>query len=172
MTPTEFQAQVLPLKHQLYRFARSYVGQATEAEDVVQDVLLKAWTYLQGGGTVHNLEAWCMTLVRNRALDLTRSKGRRYQPLSEQMEVASEEAGPLRQVEGQEMMAAVRACMARLPAQQRAVLHLRDVEGYGYEEIADVLGLKPGHVRVLLHRARKQIQLHLKRIISHGINPT
>ena len=172
MTPAEFQTQVLPLKQQLYRFALSYLGREAEAQDVVQDVLLKAWTYLQGGGTVHNLEAWCMTLVRNRALDVRKRHGRHYLPLAGQQEVPSGEAGPQREVEGRDLVARVRALMTALPEAQREVLHLRDVEGYGFAEIAGMLGLEQNHVRVLLHRARKQIQAHLIRMENHGISKT
>ena len=168
MSPTEFQQQVLPLKNQLFRFAWSYLGNEADAKDVVQDVMLKVWEQ-QKRVEIRNLEAWCMKLTRNHALDKLKRKGRNYLPIAEQYDLHSEEADPLKQTEELEFVGRLRQAMEQLPEAQREAIQLRDVEGYSYQEIAELLQLELNHVKVLLHRARKKVKEQLIRVHNHGI---
>jgi RNA polymerase sigma-70 factor (ECF subfamily) len=59
--------------------------------------------------------------------------------------------------------------IAQLPTNQREVIHLRDVEGYSYQEIAIMLNLELNHVKVLLHRARTRVRQALIKADEHGI---
>ncbi|MEM6262782.1 MAG: sigma-70 family RNA polymerase sigma factor [Bacteroidota bacterium] len=162
MTAEEFQQHILPLKDRLFRFAMTFLGNQADAMDVVQDVLLKAWENLQKPDSgIQNPEAWCMTLTRNRSLDKLRKHGRHYVQVDEQVDLPTHEAGPLRQTVARETLKQVRAVIATLPEQQRAVIQLRDVEQYSYKEIAELLQLEVNHVKVLLHRARTRIKKYL-----------
>jgi len=168
MSPRQFQQEILPFKDRLYRFACTFVG-AADAQDVVQDVLLKAWEAFQQPDSIRNPEAWCMALTRNRSLDKLRKSGRHYEVVEEQTQLSSSDADPHRQAAAKETADRIHLMIAGLPEQQRAVIRLRDIEQYSYKEIAALLHLDVNYVKVLLHRARTRIRTQLTRVQRHGI---
>ena len=169
MTAEEFKRLILPLKHKLFRYALSFLPNEAEAKDVVQEVMIKCWEEVKRPQGIQKLEAWCMTVLRNRCLDRLKKKGRNYLPIMEQYDLCSPEADPLRKTENQEVAQRIREIIARLDAKQREVITLRDVEGYSFKEIAALMKIKENHVRVLLHRARTQVKTQLIKVNNHGI---
>lgn len=168
-----FETDILPLKDQLYRFALSMLGQAADAQDVVQDVLLKVWETVQGPHEIRNLEAYCITMTKHRALDKLRKHGRHYDPVEEQLHLPSSEADPFRQAAAKDDLACFERSLATLPANQREALHLREVAQYSYAEIAEVLQVSVNQVKTLLHRARARVREQLIQTQQHGIsNPS
>lgn len=163
MTWDIFHQQVFPIRHKLYRFALRITGSVHEAEDVVQEVLEKVWkTAPEQSENVQNWEAWCMTLTRNRSLDKTRSQSlRRTAPLDGVAERKSEFLNPAQTTERNDLVGRVKQMMQQLPEKQRLVMHLRDVEEFSYEEIAESLNISLDQVKVNLHRARKAIRERL-----------
>ncbi|MCB0851808.1 MAG: RNA polymerase sigma factor, partial [Bacteroidetes bacterium] len=87
MTAEQFQQLVLPHKNKLYRFALAYLDEAN-AKDIVQEVMLSAWEKIQDPRSVNNIEAWCMTLTRNKSLNMLKKKGRTYLQISEQYDLS------------------------------------------------------------------------------------
>ena len=172
MNTEEFQTHILPLKNKLFRFASVYLAREADAKDVVQDVMLSAWEKLKSPKAVNNLEAWCMTLTRNKALNMLKRKGRGYLQITEQFDLSSQAASPLKQTEENEMIARIRGIIKRLPEKQRAVITLRDIEGYSYKEMVEILKLEMNYIKVLLFRARKQVKKELNRIHDYGISET
>ena len=169
MTTEQFQQQILPHKNKLFRFAKVYLNEA-DAKDVVQEVMLTAWEKIDDPRSVKNLEAWCMTLTRNKSLNMLKKKGRNYLQLADQYDLSSGAANPLKKTVDREVAGKIRGIIASLPEKQRAVITLRDVEGYSYKEMAKVLKLEMNHVKVLLFRARKQVKEQLTRINNYGIS--
>jgi RNA polymerase sigma factor (sigma-70 family) len=170
VTTEQFKQHILPTRHKLYRFALSYLSVEEDARDVVQEVMLSAWEGIKDLRTVRNPEAWCMALTRNKALNLLKKKGRHYLPLAEQYDLPSGDRNPLQQTEANESFHKIRDLIAQLPEKQRAVIHLRDLEGYSYKEMAQILNLEMNHVKVLLFRARKQVKEQLTRVNDYGIS--
>ncbi len=170
MTTEQFQQHILPAKHKLFRFALSYLHVEEDAKDIVQEVMLSAWEQIRDLGSVRNPEAWCMTLVRNKSLNLLKKKGRDYLPLVDQHELQSEESGPLQQTAEKQSISTIRHLIDRLPRNQREVIRLRDVEGFSYKEIAEILHLELGHIKVLLFRARQQVKEQITRVNDYGIS--
>jgi RNA polymerase sigma-70 factor (ECF subfamily) len=149
----------------LYRHALRIVGTTSDAEDVVQDALFSAWRSIasfQGS----SFRAWLFRIATNRALDHLRSRKRRPElPLDppEDDDVAwAEPAAPgpdLTQLAGdREALAVVEAALGALPAEQRAALLLRDVEGFPYEEIAVITSVEIGTVKSRIHRGRLAVR--------------
>ena len=169
MTAEQFQQLVLPHKNKLYRFALAYLDEAN-AKDIVQEVMLSAWEKIQDPRSVNNIEAWCMTLTRNKSLNMLKKKGRTYLQISEQYDLSSQEASPLQKTAGNEIADTIGQIIGQLPEKQRAVITLRDMEEYSYKEIAAILNLDMNHVKVLLFRARKQVKETLTRINNYGIS--
>lgn len=133
-----------------------------ESEDVAQEVLIKLWDRRDQLDLIDNLEAWAIRATRNLALDRMRHSSWKTGDVDALYAHASRELGADQQVEQQEAVEAVFACMEGLPEIQRSILHLREVEEKSYEEIASALQLSEAQVKVYLHRARKKVreQLH------------
>lgn len=165
LTTEQFQYFILPLKHKMFRFAMSYMHEQADAKDIVQEVMLSAWEQIKDPFSVKNLEAWCMTATRNRALNMLKKKGRNYEELEEQTDLKSKEASPLKSTEEKEAIGRVRQIIASLPQKQQQVIRLRDMEGFSYNEIAEILDIELNHVKVLLFRARKRVKEQLSHVL-------
>jgi len=154
----EFEKMVLPFKNKMYRLALRIVGSVHEAEDVVQEVLIKVWKKRDQLDAVKNMEAWCMTLTRNEAIDATRSKHRRTVGMETQFDMQDNAASAQKQLETSETLNKVKSYIDALPENYRTVVHLRDIEEMSYDEIAEVSGFTKDQVKVYLHRGRKKLR--------------
>ncbi|MFO7258176.1 MAG: RNA polymerase sigma factor [Bacteroidota bacterium] len=165
-----FQTTVLPLKSKLFRFALRMLGNADEAKDVVQEVFTRVWTKGRAMDEVRNWEAWCMRVVHNLSIDRIRLNNRQHSvPLSEGLNITQDIPSPHERTELVESMRQVAEIMATLPLKQQQVLHLRDVEGYSYKEICEVLELDMNQVKVYLFRARNAVREKLTRMNAYGL---
>jgi RNA polymerase sigma-70 factor (ECF subfamily) len=119
---------------------------------------------------VQNWEAWCMKITRNLSLDRIRSMTRKQtQPIEESFNVHHEALTPHESTEIHESMQKINQLIAGLPEKQRQVIHLRDVEGYSYNEICDILELDMSQVKVNLFRARNAVREKLMKINAYGL---
>jgi RNA polymerase sigma-70 factor, ECF subfamily len=161
-----FEQLALEIERPLYRHAARMLGH-DDAEDCVQDALLSAWKSLASfEGT--SFRAWVFRIVTNRALDRLRSRKRHPElPLDPPLEDDdsagwAEPAAPgadLADLAGdREALRVVEEALALLPAEQRAVLLLRDVEGFAYEEIATITSTEIGTVKSRIHRGRLAVR--------------
>ena len=154
----EFENMVLPFKNKMYRLALRIVGNTQEAEDVVQEVMIKLWKKKDYLKTVTNLEAWCMTLTKNEAIDTTRSKHKRTVGLDTQYDMKDRGADAQRIMETTETLNTVKRFIDALPEKYKLVVHLRDIEEMSYDEIAAVTSYSKEQVKVYLHRGRKKLR--------------
>jgi RNA polymerase sigma factor (sigma-70 family) len=165
-----FESRVLPVKNKLFRFAFRLLGSSEEAKDVVQEVFLKVWNGRDRIDEVQNIEAWCMRITRNLSLDRLRFKKRRAtNPIEEGQEIRMETLSPHEKAEIHESMERINDMIAALPEKQRQVIHLRDIEGYSYNEICDILELDMNQVKVNLFRARTAVREKLVKINAYGL---
>lgn len=165
-----FQTSVLPLKSKLFRFALRMLASEDEAKDVVQEVFTRVWNRRDTMGEVRNWEAWCMRVAHNLSIDRIRLNNRQHSvPLSEGLDVLHDTLSPHDRTELGESMKQVADIMATLPPKQQQVVHLRDVEGYSYKEICDVLELDMSQVKVYLFRARNALREKLSRMNAYGL---
>ena len=131
----------------LLALARSIVADL-EAEDVVQDALIKAWKKLGSLREPEAFAAWLTRIVANTAV--ARARRRRFFEPIDGVAVAAVEAPVDVQID-------VGRLLRGLPPRQRAVLHLTAVEGYTDSEIAEALGITSSSVRVHRMRARRRL---------------
>jgi RNA polymerase sigma-70 factor (ECF subfamily) len=164
MTTRQFKTDILPIKHKLYRFALRILHHAAEAEDVVQEVFIKLWNNREQSGTISNVEAWCITATKNLAIDKLRSKHRRLQPLNPALDPHDQGSSPYQITAGQDVFETVKKLMDSLPEKQRDIMHLRDIEGMQYQEIAEALDIPLDQVKVYLFRARKTVREALSKL--------
>jgi RNA polymerase sigma-70 factor (ECF subfamily) len=156
MENISFRTTVLPLSDKLFRLALRITMNKAEAEDVVQDTLLKVWEHREEWEQINNLEAFAIATCRNRALDVMKRAGRNTEKLDEMAHFSSQT--PQEQLEANEQISLVNRLMDDLPEVQRTIMLLRDIEGKTYQEIAQMLDISETQVKVYLHRARTKIK--------------
>jgi RNA polymerase sigma factor (sigma-70 family) len=157
MNPEEFKIQVLPLKNKLYRLSLRLLGRVEEAEDSVQDALIRLWTRRDDLQNYTSIEAFAMTITKNLCLDRIRSKAFRTEPLDGR-QVLTLKQDPEEIFEKNDFTGFIRRIIEDLPEQQKAIMHMRDIEGMEYDQIAEIMGLNINAVRVTLSRARKKVR--------------
>ena len=156
-----FQNTVLPLSDRLFRLALRITMNRAEAEDVVQDTLLRVWERRSEWEQIDSLEAFAIATCRNRALDVAKLAGRNTVPLDKVEGKHLPAPNAQLSLEAREQLSIVRRLMDSLPELQRTIMHLRDIEGKTYGEIAEVLGISETQVKVYLHRARSKVRAGL-----------
>lgn len=168
MTQSEFLNVVMPFKDKLYRLAKRLLVSSEEAEDATQEILMKLWAKNNKIAGYKNVEAFAMTMTKNFCLDRLKSKQSGNLKLVHS-NYTDESASLQKAVEVQDSLSWVERIMEDLPQQQKMVLQLRDVEQYEFEEIAELLDMKPTAIRVALSRARKTVREKLLERHSYGI---
>lgn len=162
-----FDQQILPAKDKMYRFAarllRSSSGGSEEARDVVQDALLKAWNHKERLDQINNPEAWCMQITKNLCIDRLRALKVRRKTVHQLKQTDSMVDHPkVHETDsGTIDMNQIKQLIDELPEQYRMVIHLREVEGFTYEEISEITELNLSNVKVTLYRARKKLKEQL-----------
>ena len=157
MKQSEFLNVVMPFKDKLFRLAKRLLVSREEAEDATQEVLMKLWSKNESIGNYKNVEAFAMTMTKNFCLDRLKSKQASNLKLVHS-NYGDDNASLQKQVEARDSLSWVEKIMEELPEQQKMVLQLRDVEEYDFDEIGELLNMKPTAIRVTLSRARKSVR--------------
>ena len=164
------------LQNTVFSFSMKVCGQREDAEDTMQEVLAKSVPYLPKFESPKALVVWLYKVAKNRCL-----MNRRRSKFAPQQELSLEELMPDRHelerlgADGSinpemfairsEQAGRLREAIQRLPPQYHIVLVLRDMEGLTDEEVAEITGLRPGTVRVRLHRARLFVRKELMKAL-------
>ena len=166
-----FQNDILPLKNELYRLALRITLNAADAEDVVQDTMLKVWKRRNDWEQIESIEAFCLTICRNLALDRLRHKDYQSQTLDMAADPvdASHTANPEQMAVQRDRVQLVRQLINRLPERQRSCMQLRDIEGKSYRDIATILGITEQQVKVTIFRARQAVKTAFQEQEDFGI---
>jgi RNA polymerase sigma-70 factor (ECF subfamily) len=158
-----FEAQVLPHLDAAYRYARWLCGAAGDADDVVQEAVLRAFRGFDG--LRGDAKAWLLTIVRNCHATAAKQRQRRgFVPLPDEQEMEEASAltatapGPEAIAIGEDEGRNLERLLAALPEQQREVLVLREIEDMDYRQIASVTNVPIGTVMSRLARARASLK--------------
>jgi RNA polymerase sigma factor (sigma-70 family) len=159
-----FEAQVLPHLDAAYRFARWLGNSPNDAQDIVQDAMLRAYRGFEGlRGT--DSKAWLLTIVRNcHATAYQQEQRRGFVPLAERDGVVSPQAvvaapqDPEHLTMQRDAERTLERLLDRLSVEHREVLMLREIDDMSYREIAAILGIPIGTVMSRLARARAVLQ--------------
>lgn len=163
----DFRTDILAHRDRLYRLALSILGDSAEAEDVVQDVMLKAWERREEWVAVEKPLAWLSQMTKNAALD--KLKKARHQPLPEEGSAQWQSPSLVTTPHHSEGIGLVTRLISELPPPLDDLVRLRDIEGFSYAEIADKLQLTEDQVRVYLHRARTKIKEKYVKMQNYGL---
>jgi RNA polymerase sigma-70 factor (ECF subfamily) len=157
MQTIEFKNDVLIYKDQMFRLALRILKNEEDANDIVQDSLLKLWDKRKVLADIKNIKSFSMTMVRNACIDLIR----KHKPLTDKEQLIlqkTDELNPELEMVVSDQLKMVRKIIDRMNEQQREVIQLREIEGLDYEEISEITGLTINNLRVIISRARKEIR--------------
>jgi RNA polymerase sigma-70 factor, ECF subfamily len=166
----------------LYRLAVSVMGDASEAEDVLQESYVRAFYALATYAGAGSLGAWLARIVRNEAIDRVRSRESRRSHVAIEAELGVQSGedetnvtidtlmiDPQALAANAELRRTLERAIQRLPEQFRTAFVLREVEGLSVEETAEYLGIPPATVKTRDHRARNLLRSYLSENIDATI---
>ncbi|HHW44688.1 MAG TPA: sigma-70 family RNA polymerase sigma factor [Desulfotomaculum sp.] len=159
-----FEQLVQMYQQRVYALSYQLAGNHADAQDLAQEVFIRAFRSLESFRYEADFGTWLHRITVNLWLNMKRRQGNvTVLSLDEPVhtddgeisrEVAAGSGDPVEALEEKEFRGLVGRALQELPAEQRAVLVLREVEGYSYDEIARMLGLSLGTVKSRLNRAR------------------
>lgn len=159
MKNVSFRNDVLPLKNELYRLALRITLQHEDAEDIVQDTLIKIWNKRDEWQDIDSMAAYSMTICRNLALDRLKKKDRRSESIDTlHLALHDTTASPYEQIDQKDRLQIVKNIINALPEKQRTCMQLRDFEGKTYKEIAQIMTISEDQVKINLFRARQAVK--------------
>ena len=161
-----FEDKVLSLSDRIYPMVVRMLGNRENAEDAVQEIMLKLWDQRHKIAHHPNIPGLVILTTRNYCIDLLKKKNPSIHSAELQLDLLASEKSNNR-VEWKELTGLVNNILKELPEQQREIMMLRDIDGFEFAEIVAATKLKVEHVRVLLSRARKQVSIKLMEIYSY-----
>lgn len=174
---SEFERVVMPHLDVLYRMGLYLTRDATRAEDLSHDAVLKAMRSFSTFRPGTNVRSWLARVVHTTFLDQRRKEERAREEawdhrLDETLADESAPRGWEPAVVRDALDDAWENALAQLPPGWRTTLMMVDVEGWSYEEVADALSIPVGTVRSRLHRARRGVYETLRGTVAGGADPS
>ena len=164
-----FDELVLRYRDRVFNMCYRFLGDYQEAEDTAQDVFLKAYSSLKMFRFKSSFYTWLYRITVNTCKNRLKSLGYRLMKMRVSLSdaenedkdinlpsktIADESKSPLLQIEKKERANLIQKAINSLSSEHKSVVILRDIEGFSYEEIADITGIKPGTIKSTLSRAR------------------
>jgi RNA polymerase sigma-70 factor (ECF subfamily) len=151
---------IIPFKDRLYRYSLSILKNTFDAEDVIQELMIRIWKKKDSFIEIENKEAWCMTVTRNLSIDKIRKnkKSSNTMDIDECFSISDKDATPDEAAIRNDQMKNLILLIDELSENQKSVIHLRDIEGYSYKEISEITGLSLDQVKINLHRGRNSLK--------------
>jgi RNA polymerase sigma factor (sigma-70 family) len=155
----DFKIKVFPLKNRLYRLAKRLLDDADDAEDIVQEVFIKMWNRREKLDEYKSVEALAVVTTRNLCLDKLKAKKYPVENIDNlKSDIPDAESEADLRSEQKNLAEKIKLIIATLPEQMKTIMQLRDIEGYDFEEIAEIMGMNQNAVRVSLSRARQKVR--------------
>ena len=157
MSQERFKAEILPIRERLLHIAQRILVEEQEAEDAVQEVLLKLWRTRDSLDNYESPAAYATTVTKNHCLDRLKVMNRQ-EPLDDSYSTRAGNDNPYLQLERKNTEEILQKIIENLPPLQQAIIRMKDMEEYEVEEIAEITGTNIEAVRVNLSRARKKVR--------------
>ena len=170
MKNISFRDDILPLKNQLFRLALRITLNRFEAEDIVQDTLIKVWNRRSDWEDIDSIEAFSLTICRNLSLDRIKKKENDNNSLEDVKGVEPlSSSNPQDRMIQADRVNLIRQIVDSLPEKQRSCMQLRDFEGKSYKEIAVILDITEEQVKVNIFRARQAVKHKYMKLDNYGL---
>jgi len=141
----------------LYRHAQQMTGRPDAAAEIVQSALVKGYEKLDSCRDADRVGAWLFRIAANQTKDYLKDRRRRDVPLQD-AEPLTRDVDPEHDAQRVELGDRIGAALARLTPDERQAFVLKHVEGYSYEEMAELLATSVGALKMRVHRAREALQ--------------
>ena len=170
MKNVSFRNDILPLKNVLFRLALRITLSREEAEDVVQDTLIKVWNRRDDWQNIDSIEAYSLTVCRNLSLDKVRRASNSNLSIDDTgTETVDTQRDPYERAQQRDKVETVKHIISELPEKQRSCMQLRDFEGKSYKEIAGIMKITEEQVKVSIFRARQTVKQKYKEFEDYGL---
>lgn len=162
MTQETFRNTVFIFRDEMFRFAKRFVMSSDEAEDVVQDLMIKFWQKKEELSTLGNLKSYALKAVRNECLNRLKHHDVKLGFADLQLHRSE-----LYSMEVNNLKEHIINFINHLPEKQKMVIHLKDVEEYEVSEISEIMEIEENAVRVNLMRARQKVKEQISQLMSY-----
>jgi RNA polymerase sigma-70 factor, ECF subfamily len=170
MKSISFLNDILPLKDRLFRLALRITLDRAEAEDIVQDTMIRMWNKREEWQQIESIEALAFTICRNLSLDRSQKVATRNVTLDESLNAsAATTDNPHDTLANKERLELIHRLFNELKEPGRTIVHLREIEGKNYKEIAQVVGMTEEQVKSQLFRCRQKIRARYTEIENYGL---
>lgn len=146
----------------IYRFIYYKIVNKELAEDMVSQCFLKAWEQISGGQKVSAFQAWIYRIARNLVIDYYRTREKEELPLIYQEDIEAQQSAEIYDPEAALDRETLEKLLLGLKSEVREIVVLKYIEDLSISEIAKIVDKSVGNVRVILHRAIKDLQSKLK----------
>jgi len=146
----------------MYRFAKRFLGSTDEAEDVVQDLMIKFWQMKDKLSTYGNIKSFALKCVKNECLNRLKHHEVKMNFASLQFDRSDYYKDDINNLKEQ-----IIGYINKLPEKQKMVIHLKDVEEYEISEISEIMEIEENAVRVNLMRARQKVKEQITKLMAY-----
>lgn len=153
MTSSDFEKLVIQQKDKLFRFAFSILKDSNDAQDAVQEVVLKLWKNRRLLDNAKNLESYCLNAIKNHCFDALRKHKHHQNYLLTNIHESLEET----RFDAIDLVEKLKQELYQLPDQQRMAIELKDFQGMEYEEVSKIMDQNTNTIRVHVSRGRKKL---------------
>ncbi len=160
-----FEKALAQYRRPVLNFVYRLIGDATEAEDVAQEVFVRAYRHWGEYDPRRKLSTWLFALARNAAIDRLRHRERHPTEPLPNVIIANPARGPAAEAQAHEIGERIAAAIAALPEEQRTTVVLVEYHGLSHAEIAEVMGGSEKSVESRLYRARRALRETLKDLL-------
>ena len=167
MNQKDFIAIINPFKDKLFRLAKKILVSTEEAEDATQEIVYRLWKNNDNLDKYNSIEAFAVTMTKNYCLDQLKSKKTSNLKIIDD-NIDNNEANLQYKLEIDDSLNWIKKIMDNLPEQQKLILHLREIEQYDFDEIAEIMIMNPTAIRVALSRARKTVREEMIKLHNYG----
>jgi len=158
MELNQFKIKILPLRNKLVGYAQKLTEDHSDAEDVVQEVMLKLWNIRSQLNEYNSVEALAVKMTHNVCMDEWRKKRTKVLSIDQVNINPFSTTTPERLLEEKEVMYLMNEIVNSLPPIQQTIIRMRDIEEYETTEIAEITGCSAEAIRSNLSRARKKVR--------------
>ena len=162
MDQETFKKNIFSLKDEMYRFAKRFVSSVDEAEDVVQDLMMKFWQKREELVQYENVRAFALRCVKNECLNRLKHHDVKMNFAAVQVSNVDYYKNDVNNLKDH-----ILKFISHLPEKQKMVIHLKDVEEYEVSEIAEVMEMEENAVRANLMRARQKVKEQIKQLMAY-----
>ena len=161
MNQETFKNTVFVLKDEMYRFAKRFLVSSDEAQDLVQDLMMKFWQKKDELAGL-NMKSYALKCVKNECLNKLK-----HETVKQNFADYQINRSELYKMEVNNLKEKIINFINELPEKQKMVIHLKDVEEYEVSEISEVLEMEENAVRVNLMRARQKVKEQITQLMNY-----